>query len=176
MKAVKVFFTAYRAILYIAIAAYLVVAIAPMAIGIKPFIVLSASMEPTIMTGALAYINTKDKDDVAVNDIVAFEEGSGDSTIMVIHRLVEKNPDETFVTKGDNNDNNDFTPIRKSQIKGTVVFNIPYLGYLTSTLQTKKGIIVAVALALIAFVSSYITDSSDENEEKQISNEQPEEK
>jgi len=44
-----------------------------------------------------------------------------------------------------------------------MVFNIPKLGFLTGWLQTKKGIIVAVVLVAIAFISSFITDEVEEN-------------
>lgn len=57
MKVVNAFFTLYRGILYTAIVLYLLVAIAPMIFGIQPYMVVSGSMEPTIHTGALAYVN-----------------------------------------------------------------------------------------------------------------------
>lgn len=164
MKVVKAFFTLFRGVLYTAIALYLLVAIAPMLFGIQPYMVVSGSMEPTIHTGALAYVNKKDVD-VDTGDIIAFTEGDKDS-IIVIHRVIENNNDGTFITKGDANDNNDFAPISESQIKGTVIFNIPQLGYITSFLQSTKGIIVAIVLIAIALISSFITDSKDVDPEE----------
>lgn len=162
MKILQHLFTVYRVILYTAIILYIGVALIPMIVGIKPFMVLSASMEPTVYTGDLAYINTKDTD-VEVDDIIAFYEGEGDKKITVIHRVNAFNEDGTLVTKGDNNENVDLSPIKPEQIMGTMVFNIPKLGFLTGWLQTKKGIIVAVVLVAIAFISSFITDEAEEN-------------
>lgn len=162
MKVVNVFFTLYRGILYTAIVLYLLVAIAPMIFGIQPYMVVSGSMEPTIHTGALAYVNKKDVD-VDTGDIIAFTEGQGDK-ITVIHRVITDNNDGTYVTKGDANADEDFAPINKDQINGTIIFNIPKLGYVTNFLQSTKGIIAAIVLIVIALVSSFITDSKDDEE------------
>lgn len=170
MKFVNVAFTVYRGILYTAIALYLIVAIAPFAFGIKPYMVLSGSMEPEINVGALAYINTKDTD-VAEGDIIAFDEGG---EITVIHRIVHENDDGTFETKGDANKDKDFVPISQDQIVGTVVYDIPQLGYVTAWLQSKTGIIMSVVLIAIAFLSSFITDSKEETKktESETNNEE----
>lgn len=165
MKVVNGFFTLYRGILYTVIALYLLVAIAPMIVGIQPFMVVSGSMEPTIHTGALAYVN-KRAVDVEENDIIAFNEGSSEK-ITVIHRVVAANDDGTYTTKGDANTNEDFAPINKDQILGTVIFNIPKLGYVTNFLQSTKGIIAAVILIVIALVSSFITDSREDSCEQE---------
>lgn len=165
MKVVNGFFTLYRGILYTVIVLYVLVAIAPMIFGIQPFMVVSGSMEPTIHTGALAYVNKKDVD-VDTGDVIAFTEGTSDK-ITVIHRVITNNNDGTYTTKGDANTNEDFAPINKEQITGTVVFNIPKLGYVTNFLQSTQGIIVAVVLIVIALVSSFITDSKDDNVEEQ---------
>lgn len=155
-------FTLYRWILYPVIIIYLLIAIAPLIFGIRPYIVLSASMEPTIMTGALGYINTKDCDDVNTGDIVAYTMGG---EITVIHRIIEENEDGTYVTKGDNNEDADFVTLHPSQIVGTVVGSIPKLGYITSWLQSKQGIIISVGLVLVGLISSWIDDRSSRKEE-----------
>ena len=161
-------FTVYRWILYPLIIIYLLVAVAPMIFGIRPYIVLSASMEPTIKTGALSYINTKDRVDIHTGDIVAFEAGADDgSKITVIHRIYKENEDGTFLTKGDNNDSVDFSTLYASQIVGRVKYSIPELGKFTQWLQSKQGIVVAVGLMLIAFISSFLSDRADVSEQKE---------
>jgi signal peptidase len=129
--------------------------------------VVSGSMEPEIHVGALAYVNTKDTD-VNTGDVIAFTEGSGEK-ITVIHRVIEEKSNGTFVTKGDANADKDFAPITQNQITGTIVYNIPYLGYVTSYLQSMQGIIIAVTLIVIALISSFITDST---ESKQLDSEE----
>lgn len=153
----KVIFSLYRWFLYPTIIIYLLLSVAPLLFGIRPYIVLSASMEPTIMTGALGYINTRDCNDISTGDIVAYTMGK---EMTVIHRIVGQNPDGSYITKGDNNESEDFVSLQPSQIVGTVVFSIPKLGYVTSWLQTKQGIIVAVGLVVIGLISSWFDDRS----------------
>lgn len=152
-------FKLYRCILYPLITVYLLLSVAPLLFGIRPYIVLSASMEPTIMTGALGYINTHDCEDVSTGDIVAYSMGD---EITVIHRIVGVNEDGTYITKGDNNENEDFVSLHPSQIVGTIVFSIPKLGYVTSWLQTKQGIIISIGLVAVGLISSWLDDCSEE--------------
>lgn len=153
----RVIFSIYRWILYPIIIIYLLLSVAPLLFGIRPYIVLSASMEPTIMTGALGYINTRDCDDISTGDIVAYTMGD---EMTIIHRIVGENEDGTYITKGDNNESEDFVSLSKNQIVGKVVYSIPQLGYITSWLQTKQGIIVAVGLVAIGLISSWFDDRS----------------
>lgn len=158
----KAIFTIYRWILYPVIIIYLLLSVAPFAVGIRPYIVLSASMEPTIMTGALGYINTKDCEDISTGDIVAYTMGD---EMTIIHRVIGVNENGTYITKGDNNEKEDFTSLHPSQIVGTVVFSIPKLGYVTSWLQSTQGIIIAVGLVAVGLISSWLQDRSDEESE-----------
>ena len=98
----------------------------PRLFGTTPYIVLSGSMEPTIETGSVVYIDTKDTD-VEPNDIIAFKETDG---TMVTHRAIRY--DEAagaFVTKGDNNDIEDFNPVPPERVVGTYKTHIPKMGY-----------------------------------------------
>ena len=92
--------------------------------GIRPAVVISGSMEPTITTGSLAFIDTK-YDELEKNDIVAFERGG----TMVIHRLIAYS-DTGWITKGDANEDDDPWRVEDSEIKGKTVFWVSRLGYL----------------------------------------------
>ena len=155
-------FALYRGLLYTLIVAYLLVAVLPMAFGFQPYIVLSASMEPTIMTGSLSYIDKKDSD-VSIDDIVAF---SVDDEVTVIHRIVDVADNGQYVTKGDNNESTDIATLSPDQIVGKVKHSISYLGYITKWLQSKKGLITAGVAILIAFISSFFADEEDAKEKK----------
>lgn len=170
MKVFNGFFALYRGLLYILIIAFLAVALGPMVVGIRPYVVLSASMEPKIMTGSLVYIQQPDSKspfakyleykEPEAGDIIAFEQG-GDEKITVVHRIKEINADGSYVMKGDNNSSEDIATVRKSAIVGQFKFTIPKLGFLAAQLRTTKGIIIAAALALVAFVSSFISDGAE---------------
>lgn len=106
--------------------------ILPKLFGLKPYIVMSGSMEPLIPTGAVAYIDTKDTN-VEIGDIVAFYETED---VVVTHRIVAAG-EYGFTTKGDANDNEDQNPVSRENIIGTYSFNIPGTGYLISDLSSK---------------------------------------
>lgn len=94
--------------------------------GVKPYIVLSGSMEPEIRTGSLCFINTKAKFETAVSgDVIAFETGGG---MLVTHRAVSIS-EGRIETKGDANDVSDGFTTNVKNYRGKVLFSIPYLGY-----------------------------------------------
>ena len=110
----------------------------PMMFGIMPYIVMSGSMEPEIKTGSVAYINSKVKaEEIKIGDIIGFTTKEG----QVTHRVVEINSDGSFVTKGDNNEENDSNPVQADKVKGKTIFSIPVLGRLAGFVKSKQGII-----------------------------------
>ena len=71
-------------------------------LGYKPFIVLSGSMEPSIMTGDMVFVKETDPDSLKVGDVIAYKSGSA----VVTHRIVEvksENGETRYVTQGDAN-------------------------------------------------------------------------
>lgn len=63
-----------------------------------------------------------------------------------------------FQTKGDANDDVDGSPVHFKNVVGTPVFSIPYLGYLSSWLQTKKGMIMGASIALVIIILTFLPD------------------
>ena len=63
-----------------------------------------------------------------------------------------------FQTKGDANDDVDGSPVYYKNVIGTPVFTIPYLGYLSSWLQTKKGMIMGISIALVVLILTFLPD------------------
>ncbi len=171
MKAIKTLLTVHRVVFFTFVILYLLVALGPSVIGIRPNVVLSASMEPTIMTGSLVYVQKADTKALLAGmlkykepgegDIVAFNQRTGDNAITVVHRIQSIDSEGNYTMKGDNNKSDDIATIKKDQIIGNFKWSIPYLGYFTTWLQSKKGLVIAITLALIAFVSSFIGDASD---------------
>ena len=109
-------------------------------LDIHPYIIVSGSMEPAIMTGSLCFVNYNDRD-VDVGDIIAYR--AGDKT--VTHRVIDKSADG-YVTKGDGNDAADISPVTEDRIIGTDIFNIPKLGYAIMALKSAKGIMITLVL------------------------------
>lgn len=63
-----------------------------------------------------------------------------------------------FTTKGDANEDIDGSQVYYKNIVGTPKFSIPYLGYLSSWLQTKKGMIMGASIALVLLILTFIPD------------------
>lgn len=97
-----------------------------------PIAVLSGSMSPTFNRGDAAVIQKlkdSDKDKLKKGDIIQFVSGSK----YVLHRIIEITNDEkgnkVFKTKGDHNNAADSEKITLENVKGKMVFSVPYIGY-----------------------------------------------
>lgn len=161
----KKFLKVYHFLLCLITAALLLivsVSVLPRIFGIKPYIVLSGSMEPAIQTGSMAYINGKtDPYAIHTGDIITYK--LADNT--VTHRVV----DETLtsvITKGDANEENDFSPVLRSAILGKYLFSIPYLGYLYSYISTPYLFPVLVSLFGVELIISLINQFISKKEEQ----------
>lgn len=139
----------------------------PQIFGIRPCIVQSGSMEPSVHTGAVAFINTKDKD-IHTGDIVTYHLGQEGNEVLVTHRVTgEENG--MYTTKGDANDTEDLAPVTRGQIVGTYMFQIPGAGYLMAGASRKRMAMAAVWIFILngmSFAVGYALDQ-EELEEKQ---------
>lgn len=141
------------------------------AFGIQSNVVMSGSMEPTIPTGSVVFVDEKyDYDKLKINDIAVFQAGnntSDGSSMKVIHRIIEKR-DEGFVTKGDNNDVSDGVTVTKQTFQGKEVFHIPYIGYGIKLMNQYHLNIIIIGLVfcyiLYQFVFTFLI-RADEDEE-----------
>ena len=114
--------------------------------GYSALIVLSGSMEPTIMTGEVIVIHAEPE--YKLKDILTYRDGS----ILVTHRIVNVTND-TYTTRGDAN-NTDDPPIKKSQAVGKTIFHIPYLGKAILFVQSPVGL-ASVLFILIGLKVMY---------------------
>lgn len=131
----------------------------PMPMGVGATVVLSGSMEPTLSTGDLLIIAKQDS--YQVDDVVVFQA----NRMAVVHRIVElyekpvqgedgEEIQQMAITQGDANNTPD-DPIQVSQIKGTVVFRLPIVGYLINMIKTPIGTILILALAIFLLERSF---------------------
>lgn len=143
--------------------------IVPKFVGIMPYIVESGSMEPQIHTGAVAFIDTHDKN-VAVGDVVTYQIGETGLKKYVTHRIVKEGPDG-YVTKGDANEVEDANSVKQEQIVGTYRYSIPYAGRLFA--QKSKVTFVAIFWVILLNAMSMVVSAlagkaeKEEQEEKQ---------
>ena len=119
--------------------------------GYKPFIVLSGSMEPSIMTGDMVFVKETDPDSLKVGDVIAYKSGSA----VVTHRIVEvksENGETRYVTQGDANDAADQGMVKPADVEGIYQRRIAGAGNLAMFMQTTTGMILFVVCPLVLFV------------------------
>lgn len=130
-------------------------------IGLKPYVVLSGSMEPAYPVGSLIYVKSVDCKELKVGDPITYMI-SQDS--VVTHRIIEVTEDGEdpenlrFVTKGDANAVADGASVHWKNIIGKPVFSIPYLGYVSHYIQNPPGMYVAVAVGIGLILLVFIPD------------------
>ena len=125
-------------------------------LGVQTYIVKSGSMEPQIHTGAVALINTKDRD-VTIGDIAAYRMGEGDEEILITHRVREETA-KGFIMKGDANESEDEKPVSQDQIIGTFVGSIPEAGYAIDTLGRRGLAGIVLWITSLNILSSLFRD------------------
>lgn len=136
----------------------------PMPFGYGAAVVLTGSMEPTIMADDLIIV--KEAEELELGDIVVYQSNS----ILVVHRIVDLGPD-TVITQGDANNAPD-EPVRKEMIKGTVLFHIPGAGTVARFLKTPVANILLIGGALLLSEMSYRKEKDkDQNELDKIKEE-----
>lgn len=134
-------------------------------IGLDTYIVLSGSMEPHYQTGSLIYVADADVNNLSEGDVITFQLFGG---TVATHRIVEVVSEDGlgFITKGDANDVEDSMIVRPSDVIGTPVFVIPYLGYLASYIQQPPGFYIAICaaclLALLVFIPDLIPEKKED--------------
>lgn len=123
-------------------------------IGYKPLIVLSGSMEPTILTGDLILVKEADAEDIAQNDIIAFRNDANTETV-VTHRVTEvltENSEVSFLTKGDANTGDDASQVKAEELEGKYLGRVGGLGRFAIFLQTPIGMLIFVVTPLCLFI------------------------
>jgi signal peptidase len=144
--------------------------------GLKPYAVISGSMEPTYHVGSLIYVKKATASDLKVGDPITYYLPNG---TVVTHRIVEVIPDEDdltvvrYRTKGDANNTADGEPVHINNIIGKPVFSIPLIGYISYFVQNPPGsyivIIIVAALILLSFIPNLYDNMIASNKKKEES-------
>ena len=110
-------------------------------------------MKPAINMGDMIVtgpVNGPLNGEVEAGTIVTYEHGKE----TVTHRVLSVDGD-ALVTKGDAAEDPDPWAVTLSDVKGTYLFKIPYVGYLLSFIQSKLGwflVIILPAALLVALL------------------------
>ena len=138
-------------------------------IGLRPFVVLSGSMEPTYHVGSLIYVKSVDYKQLKEGDPITYMISQD---TVVTHRIIEVLVDEEdpntirYFTQGDANEQPDGTSVHYKNIIGKPVFSIPYLGYVSNYIQNPPGMYVAIAAGAILILLVFLPDLFADDEKK----------
>ncbi|MBY6539921.1 signal peptidase I [Rhodococcus sp. BP-349] len=136
----------------LAASAVLVIAVLiPKIAGAQPYTILTPSMSPTYPPGTLVVV--KPTDLIGPGTVVTYQVQSGLPEV-VTHRVMSTAFDDRgerrFVTQGDANDSPDRALVRPEQIRGSVWYSVPYLGYVNNWLTgSTRTAVVGIAAGLL---------------------------
>ena len=154
---VAAFCSALGTVLLILVVVAAAPAAVPRAFGLQVDEVISGSMAPEIPTGSLVYVRKAKAEQIQAEDVIAYDGGGG---ALITHRVVENRTlMGEFVTKGDANEKEDPNPVSYDQLRGQVVYSIPYLGWIAGLLSETTGKLAAagmIAAAVLLHVAAGI--------------------
>jgi signal peptidase I len=139
----------------VALTAMLTIVI-PAVLGARSYTVLTGSMRPHLPPGTLVASRPTPFADIRIGDIVTYQLRSGEPEL-VTHRVIGLAADgdgaRLLVTRGDANDVSDAAPVRAAQVRGVVIYAVPYAGYLNvwGSPTTKALIVGIVGLGVIGY-------------------------
>lgn len=131
-------------------------------LGFRQYVVATGSMEPEYNIGDLIVIRETTKEEIKIGDIINYTSENGIDTIT--HRVVdiiEKDGQNYYRTKGDNNNSEDSELVKYSQVKGKLVFKISKLGTVITKMFTGTGITILFAVIILSYIR-------DKNKEEKI--------
>lgn len=129
----------------------------PMPFGFGMTVVLSGSMEPELSVDDLLIVTPSDT--YEVGDVVVYQT----QRTAVVHRIVSINGDK-IITRGDANNTED-DPITKENIKGKVIFAIPFIGLIVNLIKTPFGTILLLGAAIWLLEASFKKEKDKKAEE-----------
>lgn len=135
----------------------------PSVFGIKNYIILSGSMEPTISEGDVVFVQKTN--DIEKNDIVSYRFNNSVITHRVIEVTLNENNEKQFKTKGDANLVEDDVIVNIENIEGKYLFKIKKIGKVILFLKNNMEIVILVFIAFVAFIGSlFINRRKDQND------------
>lgn len=176
MKKLKKIFNIFTSVLIGLVVLIAILLVGVRIIGLKPYTVLSGSMEPNYHTGSVVYVREVPTSELVVGDTITYAIDGG---AVVTHRIIELVPDEDtpelvrFRTQGDANKDADGTLVHPNNVLGKVVGTIPVLGYIAYFVQNPPGNFIAIGICVSLVILFFLPDlldkviKEDEEEKKE---------
>jgi signal peptidase I len=120
--------------------------------GVRLFVVLSGSMEPSIKIASVVVVAPQNE--YREGEVITFfanptQTDLKKSGTTVTHRIIKVNDDEgrpTYNTKGDANEDSDREMVAHRSVLGKVLFSIPYLGRVIAFTKTQMGFVALIII------------------------------
>ena len=120
----------------------------PSIFGIKTFVIVSKSMEPTIMTGDAIFTKEPKKENIKINDVISFHDKQAINTHRIINILTE-NGVTKYITKGDNNKNPDKDKVTFDKIEGVYQFKLAGFGKIANIIKNKTTLVILLIFLIL---------------------------
>ncbi|MFZ3046143.1 MAG: signal peptidase I [Desulfatirhabdiaceae bacterium] len=119
--------------------------------GYKPFIVLSGSMEPTILAGDIIVTKEIAPEQIVKGDVIAFR---AEKNTVVTHRVTDVQTANglSFLTRGDANTGADARAVSVEELEGIYHWRVAGVGKFAMFLQTPIGMLLFVITPLCLFI------------------------
>lgn len=137
-------------VILVATSAIAVAVLIPRIAGATPYTILTSSMEPNYPPGTLVVVRPTPVEDIGVGTVITYQLESGRKAV-VTHRVVSvgygSDGQKSFTTRGDANDGDDAAPVMPVQIRGTLWYAVPKLGWMSNALDqdTRNSAVYVVA-------------------------------
>lgn len=119
----------------------------PLTVGWRPEVVLSGSMAPHVAPGDVVLVASTNHA-VRPGQVILFVDPARPYR-RLLHRVVSRNPDGTYVTRGDANPSADSTPVPPGNVQGMARLRVPWIGLLVYWARQRAWTsLVAVAVVL----------------------------
>lgn len=124
-----------------ATSAIVVAVLIPRIAGATPYTILTSSMEPNYPPGTLVVVRPTPVEEIGVGTVITYQLESG-RRATVTHRVTSvgyrADGERVFTTRGDANDSDDAEPVIPVQIRGTLWYAVPKLGWMSNVLQQEQ--------------------------------------
>lgn len=118
----------------------------------KAYVITTTSMEPEIKKDDVIIIKKAKENELNVGNIITFKVDGE----VITHRIIDienNNKQVSYITKGDNNNIEDETPVNYEDIEGKEILVIPYFGKILNALKGGIVIILIVLIFLITYLN-----------------------
>ncbi len=170
MEKIKKIWNIFSTVLVVLVVVFAVLLVGVRLFGLQVYNISSGSMAPTYNRYDLIYVKPTKGEDFKVGMPVTYV--MNDELVIGTHRVIKVDlENRRLYTKGDANDGADATPVLFENIKGTPIFKIPLLGWVSAHIQKPPGSYIAVTVCVILLMVVFLPDFLVKN--KQPKEEQP---